>query len=87
MRFSEFGLPVAGPNDTFDVVTRAWGVFTPYDAMIDEDMDGETFIGGTVTDGHGSVRAFDGFEYVDDARTFCVEVLGIPTERVRVIQG
>jgi hypothetical protein len=73
-----------GPGNVFD--HWGWG-FVPYEASLNEEAGDQFMFGGQVFDKDGHAHAFDGFESVDDARTFCVSVLGVPTERVEVLEG
>lgn len=86
MRFNYFGDSIAQPGDTADIVFDAWGDFTPVGADIYDQMDEVYFYGGEAFDDDGNRQTFDGFESVDDARTFAVETLGIPANRIEVLE-
>ena len=87
MRQTSTAAWIAEPNDTSETVFERWGSFVPFNAELNDEAGDQFMFGGVVFDEDGAKQAFDGFESVDDARTFCVEVCGVPIQRVRVIEG
>jgi hypothetical protein len=87
VRQTQSGTWIAQPGDTDKMVFERWNEFVPFSAELNDEA-GDTFMfGGIVIDQDGHRQALDSFESVDDARTFCVEVLRIPVSRVRIIEG
>lgn len=87
MRQTETGAWVAEPADTRDTVGKHWPDFVPWSAVLNNEAGDQFMFGGVTFDDQGFGESFDGFESVDDARTFCVQVLGIPVTRIRTTEG
>jgi len=87
VRQTRSGTWIAEPGDTSRSVFAHWNDFVPVSADLNDEAGDQFMFGGVVVDEDGRKQEFDGFESVDDARTFCVEVLRIPASRVRVIEG
>jgi hypothetical protein len=87
VRQTESGTWVAQPGDTDKMVFEHWSEFVPFRAELNDEAGDPFMYGGLVLDEDGQRQELDGFESVDDARTFCVEVLRIPASRIQVIEG
>jgi hypothetical protein len=87
VRQTASGTWVAGPGDDSNRIFAHWGDFSPYMVMLNNEMSDQFLFGGLVLDDIGVAQAFDGFESLDDARTFAVESLGVPAARIRVLNG
>ncbi len=87
MRQTQTGTWIAEAGDTNQAVLEHWSDFVPFSALLNDEAGDQFMFGGVVVDEDGRKNEFDGFESVDDARTFCVEVLRIPVSRVRVTEG
>jgi hypothetical protein len=87
MRQTLSGTWIAQPGDSEEMVFGHWSEFVPFSAELNDEAGDPFMFGGTVLDEDGHRQELDSFESVDDARTFCVEVLGIPASRIRVIEG
>jgi hypothetical protein len=87
VRQTRNGTWIAEPGDSSQAVFQHWSDFAPVRAELNDEAGDQFMFGGVVLDENGRKQEFDGFESVDDARTFCVDVLRIPASRVRVIEG
>lgn len=87
MRQSKSGTWIAQPGDSSKMVFEHWSEFVPVSAELNDEAGDPFMFGGLVLDADGHRQELEGFESVDDARTFCVEVLRIPTSRIRVVEG
>ena len=87
MRRTKTGTWIAEPGDSERKVFECWSDFAPSRAELDDEAGDEFMFGGVAIDDEGRKQSFDGFESVDDARTFCVEVLRIPAQRVEIVEG
>ena len=87
MRHTGSGTWIAEPGDTSNAVFERWKDFVPATAYLNDEAGDQFMFGGVVLDEKGRKQQLDSFESVDDARTFCVEVLGIPVSQVRTVEG
>lgn len=87
MRQTLSGAWIAQPGDTGTLVFEHWSEFVPFSAELNDEAGDPFMFGGVVLDEEGHRQELDSFESVDDARTFCVEVLHVPASRIRVIEG
>jgi hypothetical protein len=87
MKQTKSGAWVAEPFDTSDTVFAHWPDFVPATAVLNNEAGDQFMFGGVVLDDKGVGQGFDSFESVDDARTFCVEVLGVPAPRISMLEG
>ena len=88
MRTNFFGESIATPEDTVDELMDAWPDFTPDRAEIFSEPDGTFLYGGEAIDSDADERrTFDGFNSLDEARTFAVEILGIPAHAIEEMVG
>jgi hypothetical protein len=87
MRQTKSGAWVAEPGDTYATVSAHWPDFVPSSAVLNDEAGDQFMFGGVAMDDKGFGQSFDSFESVDDARTFCVEVLGVPAPRISITEG
>ena len=87
MRQTRSGTWIAEAGDSSETVFEHWSDFVPFSAILNDEAGDEFMFDGIAHDEMGQKQQFDGFESVDDARTFCVQVLGIPVPRVRTTEG
>ena len=87
MRQTLSGTWIAQPGDSGKMVFEHWSEFVPFRAELNDEAGDSFMFGGVVLDEAGHRQEFDSFESVDEARTFCVDVLGIPASRIQIIDG
>lgn len=87
MRNTMFGDAVATPEDTNETIVEAWGDFTPETARINDVQDEVFGFGGEVFDEDGNSREFDGFDSMEEARLFAINVIGVPAHDVEDVEG